>query len=186
MNAAGYTYVRVATESGDRWAAVQQTPVKVGDNVTIVAQMVVPNFESQTLKRKFDNIIFGTVRNGAPASAGMTRPAEAGVPNVRVEKAEGGKTIAEVWAGKNALKDKPVVIRGTVVKFLPDIMGKNWMHLRDGSGTRAKGDDDITVTTSGSAKVGDVVIVTGTLRVDQDFGSGYEYGALIEDAKIKQ
>jgi hypothetical protein len=187
MNAGGYTYVRI----GDQWAAIPQTTLKVGDNITIAAQMVVPNFESKSLNRKFDKIIFGSIPGATPAA----QPAEAGAPsktpaqtpaNVKVEKAEGGKTIAEVWAGKKALKDKPVVIRGTVVKFLPDIMGKNWMHLRDGSGTRAKGDDDITVTTSDSVKVGDVVTVKGTLYVDKDFGAGYEYPVIVEDAKLQK
>jgi hypothetical protein len=65
-------------------------------------------------------------------------------------------------------------------------MGKNWMHLRDGSGTRAKGDDDITVTTSDSVKVGDVVTVKGTLNVDKDFGAGYEYPVIVEDAKLQK
>ncbi|MGZ4778923.1 MAG: nucleotide-binding protein, partial [Thermoanaerobaculia bacterium] len=96
------------------------------------------------------------------------------------------KTIAEIWAGKDTLKDKNVVVRGKVVKSLSGIMGKNWIHLRDGSGTRAKGTDDITVTTNGNASVGDVVVVSGTLRADKDFGAGYVYSVIIEDAKLQK
>jgi hypothetical protein len=107
------------------------------------------------------------------------------VPLLSVEKAAGGKTIAEVWAGKAAMHDSEVAIRGQVVKFLPSIMGKNWLHLGEGSGSHAKGDDDITVTTQNVAKVGNVVTVTGTLRLDKDFGAGYRYPVIVEDAKIR-
>jgi hypothetical protein len=71
-----------------------------------------------------------------------------------------------------------------VVKVTPAIMGKNWLHLRGGSGSAATGDDDITVTSTATVAVGDVVVVTGTVRVNRDFGSGYSYPVLIEDATV--
>ena len=197
MNAGGYSYVRI----GDKWAAVPAANVKKGDNVTIAVQMVMENFESKTLNRKFDKIIFGAIANGGapapvqPASNAMTSamgtPSQHMNPKVdagpiTVEKAANGKTIAEVWDLKSIMRDQQVTIRGKVVKFLPEIMGKNWLHLRDGSGTRAKGDDDITVTTKDAVKVGDVITVTGTLRVDKDFGAGYMYPVIVEDAKVSQ
>ncbi|HEX9163623.1 MAG TPA: OB-fold nucleic acid binding domain-containing protein [Thermoanaerobaculia bacterium] len=202
MNAAGYTYVRIATKDGDKWAAVPQTNVKKGDNIAVAAQMVAENFESKTLGRKFKQIIFGAVANKAaiaapvqavsnPMMSAMGSPSDHMKPAIdtgaiKVDKAQGGSTVAEVWSGKSALQDKQVVIRGKVVKFLPEIMGKNWLHLRDGSGSREKGNDDITVTTNESVKVGDVVTVTGTLRVDKDFGAGYRYPVIVEDAKISK
>ncbi len=64
------------------------------------------------------------------------------------------------------------------------IMGKNWLHLRDGSGTQEKADNDITITTDGTAAVGDVVVVTGVVRLDKDFGAGYAYPVIIEEAKV--
>jgi hypothetical protein len=198
MNAGGYTYVRV----GDKWAAVRETKLKKGQTVTIATQMVAENFESKTLGRKFDRIIFGALATDAATAAPQQQPAAPmasamGTPSqhmnpavnagdVHVDKAEGGVTVAEVWSGKSGLQDKPVVVRGKVVKFLPEIMGKNWLHLRDGSGSREKGDDDITVTTSDSVKVGDVVTVKGMLRVDKDFGAGYRYPVIVEDAKLQK
>jgi hypothetical protein len=91
----------------------------------------------------------------------------------------------EVWASKAALKDRNVVVRGKVVKFLPSIMGKNWLHVRDGSGTHAKGDDDICVISDDTTAVGSVVTLTGTVRVDKDFGAGYSYPVIIDGAKLK-
>lgn len=107
-------------------------------------------------------------------------------PEQPLPRAEGerGRTVAEVWKQRAELKDAQVAVRGRVVKFMPAIMGKNWLHLRDGSGSSATGDDDVTVTTAATVAVGDVVVVTGTVRVDRDFGSGYSYPVLIEDATV--
>jgi hypothetical protein len=118
----------------------------------------------------------------AAAAAG---PAEVG--DVKVPKAGGAeaRTIAEVWAQRATLKEKPVAIRGKVVKYNENIMGKNWIHLRDGTGTAGK-DNDITVTTSDPAAVGDVVTAKGVVRIDKDFGAGYAYPVIIEDAKLSK
>ena len=88
---------------------------------------------------------------------------------------------------KNAeLKDKTVQVRGKVVKFTEAVMGKNWIHLRDGSGSAADKTDDLLVTTKDQAKVGDVVLVKGMVRTDKDFGSGYSYKVLVEDASLQK
>ncbi|MEO8036710.1 MAG: nucleotide-binding protein [Acidobacteriota bacterium] len=195
MNAAGYTYMRLGTPQGDVWTAVQATNVKKGQTVTVQAQMVAEKFQSSALHRTFDKLVMGSIVTGEakaaaaalpPGSAAEHMRAAADLGDVAVPKAEGGKTIAETWAAKGELKDKPIVIRGKVVKFLSGIMSKNWIHLRDGSGKRADGTDDMTVTTQETAKVGDVITVRGTVRVDRDFGAGYLYPVLVEDAKLQK
>jgi hypothetical protein len=65
-------------------------------------------------------------------------------------------------------------------------MGRNWLHLRDGTGSSANKDHDLTVTTSETAAVGDVVLVRGTVRKDLDFGAGYAYAVLVEEAKLSR
>jgi predicted small lipoprotein YifL len=100
-----------------------------------------------------------------------------------IRKAEGGKTIAEVYADKDQLAGKTVVVRGKVVKTHPIVMGKNWLHLRDGTGTEKT--NDLTVTTSGALpSVGETVVVTGTVAVNKNFGLGYQYDVLVEDATV--
>ena len=74
------------------------------------------------------------------------------------------------------------MVRAKVVKFSPNIMGKNWIHLQDGTGT--KGTDDLTVTTATSVKVGDTILVSGVVVINRDFGYGYKYDVIIEDAKV--
>lgn len=213
MNASGYTYLKVKTATGEEWAAIPETTVKKGAPISVDVQMVAEKFESKTMKRTFDRIIFGTITGTAPAAAaapmGQMPPGHpatgaagaapmggtaqehmkggaADVGEIKVAKAEGpnGKTVAELWAARASMKDKPVAVRGKVVKFLPGIMGRNWAHLRDGSGSADKGDNDITVTTNDMVNVGDVVLVTGVVRIDKDFGAGYSYQVIIEEGKL--
>jgi hypothetical protein len=117
---------------------------------------------------------------------GETHPAPKAAAEVDltgIAKAEGGKTVAEVFAEKDALAGKPVTFRGKVVKTNPDIMGKNWLHVRDGSG--AEGTNDLTITTAGTLpNVGDTVVVTGNVALNKDFGMGYAYDVLVEDAQV--
>jgi hypothetical protein len=117
---------------------------------------------------------------------GETHPAPKAAAEVDltgIAKAEGGKTVAEVFAEKDALAGKPVTFRGKVVKTNPDIMGKNWLHVRDGSGE--EGTNDLTITTAGTLpNVGDTVLVTGNVALNKDFGMGYAYDVLVEDAQV--
>ena len=112
-------------------------------------------------------------------------PAEAAVSVdlTGVDKAEGGQTVAELFAARDQLEGETVVIRGKVVKVNPDIMDRNWLHIRDGSGEA--GTNDLTVTTTGDVPaVGDTVLVSGTLGLNRDFGMGYQYPVIVEDAEV--
>jgi len=101
-----------------------------------------------------------------------------------IKRADDGQTIQEIYASAATLAGKPVSVRGKVVKYNADIMGKNWVHIRDGSGSADNKDNDLTVTTSDTTKVGDMVLVNGNVVTDKDFGSGYKYSVMIEDAKL--
>ena len=183
-----YTYLRLKTKNGETWAAVSTAAVKKGATVTIENAMVMNNFESKTLKKTFPSIIFGSL-GGAAAGQGtlaskmaMTNVADA--TPIKVAKASGANayTVADIIGKAVQLKDKPVKVNGQVVKYNAGIMGKNWIHLRDGSGAPAN--NDILVTTAAPAKVGDLVTVSGVVRNDKDFGAGYSYKVLIEEATL--
>lgn len=126
----------------------------------------------------------------APRGAGDLPPGHPpiseSVGDVKVEKAPGkdGRTVAEIYASRTTLKGTQVVVRGTVVKWNAGILGRNWMHLRDGSGSPQGHDNDLAVTTSETVAKGDVVLVRGTLALDQDFGAGYVYPVILQDAKL--
>jgi hypothetical protein len=202
MNAGGYTYVCLEKGGTKTWVAVPEMKVTVGSNMAFQPGSVMPNFTSKTLNRTFDSIVFsgGPVAGGAGAknaSAGMPSDAshagsKANVSGldkgVKVEKATGADayTVAEVYAKRAALDKKKVTVRGKVVKFSPGIMGKNWAHLQDGSGDQQNGTHNLVATTLDTVAVGDVVTVSGTFAKDRDFGAGYLYKAIIEDAKIQK
>ena len=192
-----YTYLRLKTKDGETWAAVNKAPISKGAEVTIENATVMTNFESKTLKKTFDRIVFGTLAGpGAGATppkvdmaqmhAGVAKAVDAG--NVKVPKATGpdARTVAEIVEKKAALNNKPVIVRGKVVKYTPDVMGKNWVHLRDGSGSSADNTNDVLVTTKDQTKIGDVVIARGTVRIDVDLGSGYFYKVLVDEATLQK
>jgi hypothetical protein len=200
-----FTYMRLKTAKGETWAAVSKAAVKKGEQVTIDNPTVMQNFQSKSLKRTFDTIVMGRLAGapGAPAPASAAASPHAGVdmsqfhggagkaPDVaigKVAKAEGpsGRTIAEVYANRAALKDKPVTIRARVVKVTPGVMGKNWVHLRDGSGAAADGSNDLVATSKDEPKVGDLVVAKGTVKTDVNLGSGYAYKVLVEGASFQK
>jgi hypothetical protein len=210
LDAPPYSYLKLETAQGETWAAVPKTEIGKGEEVTVAGAMPMTGFESKTLKRKFETVYFGTLAGAEVAAAPQAAPPAMGgaegmgqagiaaqhaaaaagpsdVGDVKVAKASGAdaRTVAEIHAQRTALKEKPVTVRGKVVKFNEGIMGRNWVHLRDGTGTAGK-DNDITITTSDRASVGDVVLVKGTVRVDKDFGSGYAYPVIVEDAKLSK
>lgn len=189
----GYTYLRLKTAAGERWAAVPTAQVKKGNKVVLENTMVMTNFESKSLNKTFPSIIFGTLAgaNGMPA-AGAAHGAHGaqatvnGIEDVKVAKAAGADayTVAEIIGKRSELKDKSVTVRGKVVKSMSGIMNRTWLHLRDGSGSAADNTDDLIVTTTAQANVGDVVVAKGIVHTDRDFGSGYAYRVLVEDAAL--
>lgn len=201
LDAPPYSYLLVKTPQGEVWAAVPQAAVATGANVRVYNPMLMTKFESKALKRTFDEVYFGTLTpDGADAAsaggpamtdgtnphAGVTAPATEPVKVGKVEKAAGADafTIAEAWAKKDALAGKVIAIRGVVVKYNAQVMGKNWVHLQDGSGDAAKSTNDITVVTMDETAKGQTITIRGTVKTSKDFGAGYKYAIIIEDAKI--
>lgn len=199
MDAASYTYVKVKSASGEVWAASSQFKVAVGDTVVVPLETPMENFHSQSLNRDFPLIYFSSriARQGEPAPpamavahaqmGGMHGGGQSGEVTVTepIAPPPGGSTIAQVWANRKALSGKTVTVRGKVVRFNPQIMGRNWLHIQDGSGKAADGTHDLAVTTDAMVKKGDIVTVTGTVGIDKDFTAGYTYAVIVEGATVK-
>lgn len=191
MNAGGYTYVKLDGAEGAIWAAAPETTVKVGDEVSFAGGMPMQGFHSNTLNRTFDMVYFvpGLTINGAkpavPKAAGAAAAA-GGAPQAMdlsgIARAEGGKTIEEIFARKAELAGKELSVRGKVVKFNAGILGRNWIHIQDGTGQA--GSNDLTVTTDATAKLGATILVKGKVALDKDFGAGSKYALIVEDAAI--
>lgn len=226
MDASGYTYLQIDDGKSKLWAAIPQSEVKKGEDVTIGAGMVMENFESKTLGRTFPAIVFspgivsekqdngqataapkkdaendfaaalqaesGSAHANTPAAdipQGSAGSAGAIVPSaeVTVAKAEGDDayTVGEIYEKRQELSGKTVQVRGKVMKLSPMIMGKNWIHLQDGTGNPMVNSHDLVITTMASPAVDSVVLLEGTVHADRDFGAGYRYDVIIEDAAVK-
>ena len=182
-----YTYLRLRTAKGDVWAAVPQAPVRPGSKVAIFDPAEMRDFQSKGLNRTFDSIYFGVIGMQANAAAAPATGA-ANQPVVEpVAKAEGrdAKTVAEVVSGRLALRDKPVTVRARVDRVNRNVMGMNWVHLRDGSGTPAEGNYDLVVTSKESPEVGKVVVARGVVRADIDVGAGHAFKVIVQDASFR-
>jgi len=183
MSSGGYTYAKITRGRSTVWVAGPETTLAIGATIAKTSGSLMTGFHSETLNRTFDQIYF--VNALAVAGAPPIDPHGAPAAPVAVEKLEpvaGGTTVAAIFAGKATLKGKPVVVRGKVVKVNNGILGRNWLHLQDGTG--AAGTNDLIVTTAATVAKGDVVVARGTVATDKDFGAGYSYAVMVEDAAI--
>ena len=194
FDAASYTYLRFESAKGEMWAAIPLTSLEVGAQVVIANPQMMSNFESKTLGRTFETIYFGSLENQPGSSSttsgklgSPTSPVSANAEPIEVARAEGetGRTVAEIYKEQGELAGKTVLIRGKVVKYTAGILGRNWIHLQDGTGDMAAGTNDITATSADMAAVGDVILVQGTVALNRDFGAGYLYPVIVEEATVK-
>jgi hypothetical protein len=92
--------------------------------------------------------------------------------------------ISELLANKKTYSGKTVKVTGQVTKYNPQIMGKNWVHIQDGS--EFQGGFDLTITTAESVTVGSTITFEGRIALDKDFGYGYFYAVLMEEGRPVQ
>ncbi len=102
--------------------------------------------------------------------------------DIKISPCDDCITIGRLMADKKSFSGKTITIKGVVTKINEEIMGKNWIHLQDG--TEAEGVFDLTITTLQTASVGDTVTFTGRITLDKDFGYGYFYNVLMEEGQL--
>ena len=107
---------------------------------------------------------------------------------IKVDKAPGknGYRVGELFEQAAKLDGQQVRVRGQVVKISMNIMGRNWLHLQDGTGNTMKNTHDLVVTTMATPAKGEVVLVEGKLAANRDFGAGYHYPVIIEEASVSK
>jgi len=196
MDSGGYTYMLLEFEGNDFWVAVPEMKVAVGEEVMLLPGDIMKNFHSNKLNRTFETIIFsqGPVSPKAmKAHSGskLTKKPHSGTPmlpkeDIKVEKAsgEGAITIEMAYQKAKELDGKTVLLKAQVIKVSKNILGKNWLHVQDGTGKKENKDYDLTVTTKASPAVGQLVMIRGVLHTDRDIGAGYFYPIIIEDANV--
>ena len=191
IQSSNYTYLRVTEDGKESWIAITRQEVEVGKTYYFEPSIEMANFTSKELKRTFPTILFVAKFSSTPIVAtekfAISDPPKGKQPAVakeglKVKPAVGGITIAELYAKKDSYGGKSVKIKGEVVKFNAQIMGKNWFHIQDG--TTNNGDFDLTITSAAEVKVGDIVTIEGVVALKKDFGAGYSYEVIIEEAKL--
>jgi hypothetical protein len=121
---------------------------------------------------------------GSPGSAGATVPLIE--DSINPATGENSYTVGEIFINAKKLDGKTVLVRGKVVKINLNIMGKNWIHVQDGTGDPMKNSHDLVVTSAVAPELDQVVLIKGNVAADKDFGYGYKYDALIEEATFSK
>jgi len=189
IQANSYTYLNVKEGTENYWMAVTKMEAKKGETYYYSGGLEMKNFESKDLQRTFDKIYFVQDISNQPLASGHKmgigsphgRKLPAQKNDISVDPIKGGITIAELYANRDSYKEKTIKIKGQVTKYNPNIMGKNWVHIQDG--TNDSGNYDLTITTKDVANVGDVVIFEGKITLNKDFSAGYFYEVIMENAK---
>lgn len=186
-----YTYVLVSEDERGYWIAIPKADVTEEETYFWSEGSEMANFTSNELSRTFPSIFFVQDFTDQPIIEGSNpatvvtgnKPQIIKLEGIDVPKAEGGITIEELYANPSDFNGKTVKINGMVVKFLPGIMNRNWVHLQDGT---KNGDNfDLTVTTQALVNTGEVVTFEGVIAVDKDFGAGYFYPVIMEEAVVR-
>lgn len=199
LQAKGYTYLNVTENGADQWVAVSKMEPQVGETYYYNDFLEMRDFESKDLGRTFESVYFiedlrKTLKNDQvnqpqmPADhmsmGGHDGKPEVKQAEVKIEPVKGGVTIAELYSNREKYNGKKVTIRGKVVKTNFGIMNKNWFHIQDG--TSHEGKFDLTLTSmEDDVKVDEVITFEGIIALNKDFGYGYNYDILLEEAVKK-
>ena len=95
-------------------------------------------------------------------------------------------TIEEIHMWRKNLEGQIISIEASISKVSRQIMKLDWVHLGDGTGNEKKLTDDLVFTAANtSIKAGDKVIAKGKVVVNKDFGFGYFYKVIIQNATFQ-
>lgn len=190
IQATSYTYMKVKEADNEFWIAVTKRQIEPGATISFADALEMTNFPSKDLQRTFEKIYFvsrivgdGSSESQQSMSMPLRMKPELEKKEISIEPAQGGVTISKLFANRDSYADKTVLVKGQVTKVNRAIMDRNWVHLQDG--TSDSGNFDLTVTTKDDVKVGDVVTFEGKIALNKDFGAGYTYEVIMEEAKLQ-
>src|SRR3989304_4667366 len=186
IDAANYSYLQIKEDSKTYWIAVSSMDINSGEQIFFSNYMEMKNFKSEPLGRTFESILFvNNARNSSSKSNLQNVHSNSRSLNkesINIEPVSDGNTIGQIYSERESLKNSIVKVNGKVVKFNSQIMNRNWIHIQDG--TADNDGYDLIITSSDVVSVGDIIVAEGTLAVDKDFGAGYRYSVIIENAKL--
>jgi len=188
LQVSNYTYLLVKAKGPAYWVVINSSDIGVGESITFQGGNVMENFYSKELDRTFEKVLFlDAIQGGSSSMMGGEMPGASRGSDIKtdkletsVEPEEGIISISELYANPGDYEGKTIQVKGEVAKYNPAIMDRNWIHLQDG--TEFEGKYDLTVTSQEMFEVGQVVTLEGILALNRDFGYGYTYEILLEQA----
>jgi hypothetical protein len=185
--AKGYTYLQVSENKNDYWIAVPTMEIEIGETVYFSRFMVMEDFSSENIDKSFDEILFVEDARKSPTPDEMKNIHSGATStekqDIKVEPLKDGVTVKQLYDDKSTLNGKIVKVKGKVTKFNKQIMKRNWIHIQDGTGD--ENEFDLVITSNTDVQVGDIIIAEGKVAVDKDFGAGYFFPIMIEEAQIE-
>lgn len=187
-----YTYLNVTEDGQTYWIAIPKKEVEKGGTYYYRGGLKKVNFKSQEYDRVFETLYLVSDVSKEPGMIGMGggnphENVDEAAPTGKISKIDppaGGITIADLFAHRDKYEGQTVRVKGRVVKLNNMIMNRNWIHIQDGSSS--KGDLDLTITTTENVPMGAVVAFEGKIALNRDFGAGYKYEIIMEEAQLLQ
>ena len=179
---AKYVYLRVKEGNDEFWIATNKMEVKVGKTYFYRGGLLKTNFESKEHNRIFDKMYLVSALVESDHSSHVAADKPANTSTTKAVDVKGSVKIAELVANPEKYAGKTIQVSGRCVKINPNIMGRNWVHLQDGS----KDDFDLVITCNIQIPVGHTVTMTGRVALNKDFGAGYQYDILLEEGEVAQ
>lgn len=190
IQTSSYTYLLVSENGSSYWIAVGRMQAQPKDVYYFNSGLEMVDFKSKELDRVFDKLLLVQVISDGKAesiikdkpSTVVKKASPKSSPTVSLESAEdmGVVTLTELFNNSGNYGGKKITVSGKVVKFNAGIMGRNWIHIVDGVS-----DYDLTITTDAVVKIDDKVTFDGIITLNKDFGAGYKYDIIMENAILK-
>ena len=191
-----YVYLNVSENGKNFWIATRTQDVTIGNTYFYRDGLLKTNFESKEYQKTFDTIylvsnLVSQVHGGNSVSSPTApdfneTPKEKAEVNTESENSaqqiiqDGSVKIADIVDHPEKYENKKVQITGTIVKVNPNIMNRNWYHLKDGS----KDDFDFVVTSNTYVPEGHTITIKAEVHRNVDFGAGYKYELILENGEI--
>ncbi len=189
-----YVYINVTEEGKQFWIASAKQPIDIGKTYYYRTPLLKTNFESREHNRVFDTIylVSNLVSHNHGNNAGNLTADFSETPTETSQKQniethtntviqhKGSIKIAELVANPKQYENKTVQLTGKVVKVNPNIMNRNWLHLKDGS----KDDYDLVITSNTFIPEGQTITMKAKVSLNKDFGAGYRYDLILEDGVL--
>ena len=182
-----YVYLKVEEGSDTYWIATGPGAITAGAPYVFNEAVVKTDFRSATLDREFDSIYLVTqlvpavrkkelkrMRFNPHANASEKDTSQAGEETGQIQKV----SLNELLEDARRFENQQIEINGICTKVNTNIMDRNWIHLK----SNPEDTREVVATSSHAPPVGESITLQAVVRLDKDFGAGYIYPILLEDA----